>query len=141
MHDNQSFSRIAREMKAIVRFAAEPVPAGETVKGQIRRAWEALGRPAEWRVRAAWHGEAGHWIAAAADDFRGRYDALVERRARQRAIREATEAARDREEAASVVARLDRLRAALSAADPDFYREDIAALGIVLGPLRAGDRA
>lgn len=63
---------IAAEMLGLVREAAQPVAAGESIKAQIRRAWIALGRPDFWRVRAAWHGEAGKWTASAVDDFRAR---------------------------------------------------------------------
>jgi hypothetical protein len=63
---------LACELRRLVREAAQPVAAGESIKGQIRRAWIALGRPDFWRVRAAWHGEAGKWTASAVEDFRAR---------------------------------------------------------------------
>lgn len=63
---------IAVEAQGIVRDAAQPISPGENIKAQMQRAWNALGRPAFWRVRAAWHGEAGRWSAAALEDLRAR---------------------------------------------------------------------
>lgn len=111
---------LAREMQAIVKDAAQPVSPGETVKGQMRRAWNELRRPPFWRVRAAWWGEAGKWVASAVEDFRRRSDELRQRRQH-----------RQRNDAATFLAqvdRLERLRQALSAADPAFYRDEIDAL-------------
>ncbi len=60
---------IAFEARSIVRSAAEPVAAGETVKAQVRRAVQALRLPA-WRIRAAWYGETGCWSASALEALR-----------------------------------------------------------------------
>ena len=49
-------NEIKEEMQAIVFEAAAPIEPGETVKGQMVRAWKNLGRPPFWRVRAAWWG-------------------------------------------------------------------------------------
>lgn len=121
MHDRSSFSTcshaLADEAQRIARAAAEPVPAGETVKGQLRRAWMNLGRPAMWRVRAAWYGEAGSWSAAAFEDFRARYRAHRERRER-----------RGLADAADVIAMHIRTIEALHAIDPDYHSDTIAAL-------------
>lgn len=72
---------LAAEMQSLVRDAATPVRGGETVKGQMRRAWSALGRPDFWRVRSAWHGEAGRWTGDAIEDFRARGRQLAATRA------------------------------------------------------------
>ena len=74
--------QIAAEMRCLVREAAQPVAAGESIKGQVRRAWVTLGRPDFWRVRAAWHGEAGKWLASAVEDFRDRARRLEASKAR-----------------------------------------------------------
>ena len=58
-----SMSSIALEARSLVRDAACPVTPGETVKAQMRRAWDNLGCWHWWRVRAAWNGEAGCWSA------------------------------------------------------------------------------
>lgn len=70
-----SMSAIALEARALVRDAACPVMPGETVKAQMRRAWDNLGRWHWWRVRAAWNGEAGCWSAAAFEELRRRHHA------------------------------------------------------------------
>lgn len=75
---------IAAEMQHVVYLAAEPVRAGDTVKAQQRRAWEALRRPAFWRLRAAWYGEADCWSARAVEDMRQRDLARREREGRAR---------------------------------------------------------
>ena len=67
-------SSLAYEAERIVKEAANPVPPGETVKGQRRRACRALGYPdGDWRIRAAWYGEADSWSAKAFDELRKRY--------------------------------------------------------------------
>jgi hypothetical protein len=91
IHDGSSCSvcsgeegMIAAEMQALVHGAAVPVMPGDTVKAQQRRAWEALGRPTWWRLRAAWYGEAECWSAAAVEDMRRRERARREREANAR---------------------------------------------------------
>lgn len=66
-------SVLASEMQAIVRSAAAPVLPGDSVKAQLRRAHQCLGQPKFWRVRAAWHGEAGSWSGDAVSEFRERF--------------------------------------------------------------------
>lgn len=73
--------QLAREMRGIVFAAAEPISAGETVKTQMRKAWQALGRPAWWRVKAAWYGEAGPWSGTAHEDMRRRHAERLRREA------------------------------------------------------------
>ena len=133
MHDKSSFklcsdgdrgmSALAGEMRGIVQRAAAPVVPGDTVKTQMRRAWQALGRPPFWRLRAAWYGEAAGWSARAVDDLRRRN---LEREAR--ALEHANKAA----------ATLHSLRAAYAAGDADFHREQIVALDAALAEM--GDR-
>lgn len=75
---------IASEMQALVYAAAEPIRPGDTVKAQQRRAWEALQRPAWWRLRAAWYGEADCWSGRAVEDMRKRERARREKEGRAR---------------------------------------------------------
>ena len=76
-------STIAYEAMRIAREAAQPVPSGETVKGQIRRACRALGyRDGDWRIKAAWYGEADPWSARALEELRGRYSEWREKQER-----------------------------------------------------------
>lgn len=85
---------IALEVRTICRRAAEPIRPGEGVKTQIRRAWENLGRPPFWRVKAGWYDSAGTWSAAAVRDFQTRYRAHIEREKRRAEQVEAIEAAK-----------------------------------------------
>lgn len=76
-------SAVATEARDIVRAAAEPIPAGETIKGQMRRAARSLGyRDGDWRIQAAWYGHAGSWSATAFEDLRSRYTTWREKRER-----------------------------------------------------------
>lgn len=63
---------IAAEAQKIVFEAAQPIAPGEGVGAQMERAWNALGQPPFWRLRAAWHGVAGVWSAVALEDMRAR---------------------------------------------------------------------
>ncbi|MCW6512621.1 hypothetical protein [Lichenifustis flavocetrariae] len=85
---------IAFEVKTICRRAAEPIQPGEGVKTQLRRAWENLGRPPFWRVRAGWYDSAGSWSASAVKDFQARYLAMLERERRRAVQAKAIEAAK-----------------------------------------------
>ena len=91
---------IAAEVRTICRHAAEPVEPGDTVKQQIRRAWEALQRPAFWRVRSGFYGEGGGWSAAAVADFQARYRTLMARRVREDAAAKAVQQDEARQSAA-----------------------------------------
>lgn len=128
MRDNQSFRKssreesmstiVATEAQRMVRDAARPIPAGESIKGQLRRAARALGyRDGDWRVRAAWYGEADSWSASAFEELRRRHAAWRERNA------------------ASAQAKLDSaaqwyaaLAERLEASDGEFHRETITRL-------------
>jgi hypothetical protein len=92
MSDNQSYQfcsrkgvremgqSIAEEAQRMVRSAAMPIDAGETIKGQLRRAARSLGyRDGDWRVRAAWYGEAASWSAQAFVDLTERFEKWRER--------------------------------------------------------------
>lgn len=128
MRDNQSFRKssreesmstiVAAEAQRMVRNAARPVPAGETVKGQLRRACRALGyRDGDWKIRSAWYGEAGSWSAAAFEELRSRYAAWDERNA--------ASAQKKLDDAAQWYAALAER---LEATDGEFHRETIARL-------------
>jgi hypothetical protein len=120
MHDNESghMSAIALEAQSIVRKAAEPVPAGMTVKGQLRMASRALGYPEGfWRVRAAWHGEAGCWSASALEDLRARFRRWQDKQNTKARAADLTHAAR-----------LEAVAAALESKDADFYRTEAESL-------------
>lgn len=121
---------IAAEIRTICRHAAEPVEPGDTVKQQIRRAWEALQRPPFWRVRSGFYGEGGGWSAAAVADFQMRYRTLMERRSRRaeqvQAVKRAkrgpgapTELERARDEYRTLIARIEAVEAALRLRGPD----------------------
>lgn len=124
MSDELSFSKgstdmsasIAREAKGIVRCAAAPVSPGEGIKAQMTRAWKELGRPAWWRLRAAWYGEAGSWSAVAMDDLRER-----ERRRSQRIASASASAVKLAEQYLTAAARLESI-------DAEFYSENIEGL-------------
>lgn len=116
-------STLAAEMRRIVIDAAGPSK-GVTIKGQMRAAWQALGRPPFWRLRAAWYGEAGRWSGEAIEDFR--------RRHRRRLGKEANA----RGEADKAIAVLRSLRDSYAAIDPDFYRDQILAIERTLGDAR-----
>jgi len=117
---------ISFEIRTICRKAAEPIRAGESIKQQILRAWENLGRPPYWRVRSGWYDDrAGNWSAAAVADFQRRYLAMTERHARRVAEAQAIERAKrggrgpsEAEKAVAeyrtLVARIEALEAALS---------------------------
>lgn len=115
---------LAIEMQNIVFEAARPVSPGEGIKAQIRRAWEALGRPDFWRVRAAWYGEAACWSGEAVRDFQIRH--------RKRCMKE--EAARGNARKAAAV--LFEIRDQhLAAADSDFRREQLMAIDATLAAM------
>ena len=134
MHD-QKLGGLAGEMSVLVKFAAEPVCAGESIKAQMTRAWNALGRPPFWRVRDAWWGYAECWVGKAVDDFRMRGAALEAKKAdaKDRKFQEFTS------EVAIMGARIHRLRKALSSTDTQFYRKEIDALDWVLSQYHRGD--
>lgn len=111
-------SFIACEAQRIVKDAASPIPAGETIQMQLRRAARALGyRDGDWRIRAAWYGEASTWSAASFEQLRDRH-----RLWRQR------QAARSQSEKIKLAALLSALAERLQATDAEFHRDNIAAL-------------
>ena len=74
---------LALEAQRIVRDAAQPIPPGETIKGQLRRAARALGYgDSSWRIRSAWYGEASSWSATAFEQLRSRHAAWRERQSK-----------------------------------------------------------
>lgn len=64
----------ADEMRQLVFDASGEPRVGERIKAQMNRAWENLGRPKFWRVRAAWNGEAGCWSGVAIREFQARHN-------------------------------------------------------------------
>lgn len=115
---------LANEMQSIVFGAAQPIAPGESIKTQIRRAWQALGRPSYWRVRAAWYREAGCWSGEAVKDFEWR-----DRRRRQK-----EDAARENaRQAANALIALRNQH--LAASDTDFRREQIVAIDTALAAM------
>lgn len=121
---------VAEEARSIVMMAAEPIPAGDTVKAQMRRAWERLGRPAWWRIRAAWYGEAGCWSATAIEEFR------------QRANRwQSRQEAGAREEAHALATVLNRFLEGDADTHPHLAGEDLAAARDLVRRLGLGNRS
>jgi hypothetical protein len=120
---------IASEAQRLVMGAAEPVSAGETVKAQMRRAWERLGRPSWWRIRAAWYGEASCWSAAALEDLRNRAGRWSDKQ------RES-----GRAEAENLAAVLSRFLEADAPAAPHLAREDLAQARDLVRRLCGGSR-
>ena len=120
---------ISFEIRTICRKAAEPVRAGESIKAQLLRAWENLGRPAFWRIRSGWYDDrAGNWSAAAVADFQRRYLAMTDRQARRAAQAQYIESAKredrglsDAEQAIveyrTLVSRIEALEAAVRVRD------------------------
>ena len=121
---------IASEAQRLVMGLSEPVAAGETVTAQMRRAWERLGRPSWWRIRAAWYGEAGCWSAAAVEDLRQRADRWAAR-----------EEARGRDEAHALATVLSRFLEGDADPHPSLARADLAAARDLVRRLGLGDRA
>ena len=124
---------IAAEIRTICRHAAEPIHPGDTVKEQIRRAWEALQKPPFWRVRSGFYGEGGTWSAAAVADFQKRYRTLMARRVRQHDAAQAVDRATKgrgaptnvelaRDEYRTLIARIEAVEAALRLRGPDAPR-------------------
>ena len=147
MRNNQSFDKfqstqrkrtvtnIAADMQSIVFAASEPIRPGESVKAQIRRAWEALGRPPHWRVRAAWYREAECWSGEAVRDFEARDQ---KRRQKEKAAQEHAKNA-----AVALLALRDQYGAA---GNPNVRSEHLmaidaalAAMGVAVGPMDGAD--
>lgn len=112
---SEKASEVSEAMR-LVKLAADPV--GDNVKAAIVRAANSLG----WsftRTRDVWYGDARRIDSHEMDGLRA-----VERR------RDANLVAIDmRKHIAQVAA----LRARLCSLDPDFYRNDIAALDFLMG--------
>jgi hypothetical protein len=129
--EQEAMSAIALEARGIVRAASEPVAPGETVMAQMNRAARNLGFAAgDWRVKAAWYGEAGCWGAAAFRDLQDRFEKWTARNERRASGR-----------ASAAAASLAALRQSLAATDPDFHREHILALDAALAGMGVDDRA
>ena len=108
-------SPVANQMKSCVRLPAMPIEPGETVAAQMRRSWERLGRPAWWRLKAAWYGEAGSFSAQAASDLQDRFVRWREAEARRAASAAATQTLlRARQDRAELEAARDAHRSQLA---------------------------
>lgn len=128
--EHDAMGAIALAARDIVRSAAEPISAGETIKAQMNRAARNLGYAAgDWRVKAAWYLEAGCWGAATFRDLQDRYEKWTSRNER-----------RARAHASAAAASLGAMRDRLAATDPDFHREQIVALDAALARMGADDR-
>lgn len=124
--ESEAMSAIAIDAQNMVRSAAHPVVAGETVKAQMRKAALNLRYPAgDWRVKAAWYGEAGSWGAALFRDFEERFRAWqAKQNVRANTIR------------SDALSSLAALRDAYASIDPEAHREQIE--GIERALLAAG---
>lgn len=137
--EDEAMTSIAIDMQAVAYEAAEPVKAGETVKRQMRRAYDELASVVgviplkEWRVRAAWKGEAGCWGGKAVRDFERR---RVELRAKRDRAREKARA-KARELASIYSAAAERLRII----DANFHSNEITRLERLVREIGAVDRA
>jgi len=107
----------------MVLEAAMPIPAGETVKGQLRRAARSLGyRDGDWRIRTAWYGHAGAWSASAFIDLKRAYLRMKEKRAR-------TEQGVDEQHGSEDIAkRIAIIEQWALSTDPDFFRDALKGL-------------
>lgn len=91
--DDAMSSVIADEVYTIVTQAAHPVRLGESIKAQLHRAWENLGRPPMWRMRSAWWRDgSGSWSAQAVRDLQDRFLRWREAEARRAASQARTDA-------------------------------------------------
>jgi hypothetical protein len=111
----------AREMQDLVRNAAGDPQMGERIKAQINRAWENLGRPKAWRVRAAWNGEAGCWSGVACLEFKERYRVYREQQETRARARSAA--------ALTIIEAIDADNPNLDRRTADLLRRAHAALG------------
>lgn len=123
-----SFVSAVAEAAFRLRRIAEPRPVGDRIKPAIERAAKRAGLPTQ-RVENLWYGEARVVRAEEMDAIR-RAD-----EARQNKEREA------REQAASLGELFAGIAERLRSQDPDFHRNDIAALVDAAGVLGAPHRA
>jgi hypothetical protein len=105
----------------LVKLAAEPRPVGDSVKEAVNRASRALGWSVS-RTRDIWYGEAHRLDSREMDALRA-----VERRQNLRSIE--ADYRKNFEQ-------LSALRARLQSRDPDFHKDDIAAIGWLVTELQ-----
>lgn len=122
-------AKLAAEMQAIARSAAEPPAVGDTIKAQMRRSWAALRNPPWWRVRAAWYGDAGCWSGRAIEDFRARHAARLAKEEAGRA------------KASAIASLLVSTANRLEAVDADFHGAEIDRLRRMAGRIGAQNSA
>lgn len=107
------------DVSAALRELAEPRPRGEKVQVAIERAARRVGID-YWRVYDLWYRRARRIELSERAVI---FDAVEKKR------RES-----ERNELHELKLRMARLEARLAQTDPDFHREDIAALGSALSP-------
>jgi hypothetical protein len=133
-----AMSSVALDAQRMARDAAHPLEPGDTIKAQMNRAAANLRYPlGDWRVKAAWYGEAGSWGAAMFRDFEERFHAWRRRQEEKANVR--------RSDAATALAELREVYARVDAAG---YREQIEGieralieLGITPSPLSGTARS
>lgn len=117
-----AMSAIAAEAEFMVKNAAAPLVAGETVKAQMNRAARNLRYvPGDWRVKAAWYREAGCWGAATFRDLQERYTKWRER-----------QEARANARSSDATAALRALYFRYAETNPELFREQMDAIEHVL---------
>lgn len=132
-----AMSGIASDAQMMVRAAAHPVEAGETVKAQMNRAATNLRYSAgDWRVKAAWYGEAGSWGAAMFRDFEERFNAWKARQEKRSNASEASTATF----MAAMCERLSRSGEAVDREQAKALADALRAMGIELRGLGQVDR-
>jgi hypothetical protein len=110
------------EAMRLVKLAAEPRPAGDSVKGAIRRASHILNW-SESRTADYWYGEVRRIEAREMDALRA-----IERRQNLRFLESNYR---------KHIEQLSALRARLESRDRDFHAPDIAAITFLLDELRS----
>jgi hypothetical protein len=132
--ESEAMSDIAYDAQCMVRDAAD-ASGGAKIKAQMNSAARNLGyAPGDWRIKAAWYGEAGAWGAAMFRDLENRYAAWKNRRNH----REELARGNANKAASELLAVRDRL---LAAGDEDFHREQLVAIDAALAAMGFGDCA
>lgn len=131
--ESEAMSDIAYDAQMMVRDAAD-ARGGSIVKKQMNTAARNLGyAPGDWRVKAAWYGEAGSWGAAMFRDLENRYRAWKGRQERKEGI-----ARGNADKAATeLLALRDRM---LAAGDQEFNCEHVVAIDAALAAMGFGHR-
>lgn len=132
--ETEAMSDIAFDAQAMVREAAD-ARGGAKIKSQMNAAARNLGYPlGDWRIKAAWYGEAGAWGAAMFRDLENRFEAWKARRSNKEEMARGNA----NKAAAELLAMRDRL---FASGDADFHREHILAIDAALAAMGLGDCA